>query len=54
MSDELVLTKAKEIPGFPDDLLLNLRHLILSHHGEYEKGFRAFAANLGSYRAAPL
>jgi 3'-5' exoribonuclease len=37
MSDELVLTKAKEIPGFPDDLLLNLRHLILSHHGEYEK-----------------
>jgi 3'-5' exoribonuclease len=37
MSDELVLTKAKEIPGFPEDLLLNLRHLILSHHGEYEK-----------------
>jgi 3'-5' exoribonuclease len=24
-------------PGFPEDLLLNLRHLILSHHGEYEK-----------------
>jgi 3'-5' exoribonuclease len=37
MSDELVFTSAKEIPGFPQDLLLNLRHLILSHHGEYEK-----------------
>lgn len=37
MSDELVFTSAKKIPGFPEDLLLNLRHLILSHHGEYEK-----------------
>jgi len=37
MGDELVRSKAGEIPGFPEDLLLNLRHLILSHHGEYEK-----------------
>ncbi len=37
MSDQLVYTTANSIPGFPEDLLLNLRHLILSHHGEYEK-----------------
>ena len=37
MGDQLIYTKASEIPGFPEDLLLNLRHLILAHHGEYEK-----------------
>lgn len=37
MSDQLVCETAAHIPGFPAELLLNLRHLILAHHGEYEK-----------------
>lgn len=37
MGDQMVVLAAAQIPGFPDELLLNLRHLILSHHGEYEK-----------------
>ncbi|MEN6445950.1 MAG: HD domain-containing protein [Candidatus Cloacimonas sp.] len=37
LSDQLAYETATKIPGFPEDLLLNLRHLILSHHGEYEK-----------------
>lgn len=36
LSDQLVCEKAARIPGFPDEILLNLRHLILSHHGTYE------------------
>jgi 3'-5' exoribonuclease len=37
ISDQLAVEAATKIPGFPEDLLLNVRHLILSHHGEYEK-----------------
>lgn len=37
LSDQYVCDHAKAIPGFPEELLLNLRHLILAHHGEYEK-----------------
>jgi len=37
LSDQLVCEKAAAIPGFPPQLLLHLRHLILAHHGEYEK-----------------
>ncbi len=37
LSDQLVCETAARIPGFPAELLLNLRHLILAHHGEYEK-----------------
>ncbi len=37
LGDELVCNKAKEINNFPPELLMKLRHLILSHHGEYEK-----------------
>ncbi len=37
MSDQIAVDAAAKIPGFPQDLLLNVRHLILSHHGEYEK-----------------
>jgi 3'-5' exoribonuclease len=37
ISDQLAVEAAAKIPGFPEDLLLNVRHLILSHHGEYEK-----------------
>lgn len=37
IADTMAVEAAAQIPGFPDELLLNLRHLILSHHGEYEK-----------------
>ncbi len=38
MGFEMVMTKGKEIPGFPPKLLSELGHLILSHHGELEYG----------------
>lgn len=34
----LVRTMALQIPGFPDDLRVQLEHLILSHHGSREHG----------------
>jgi len=37
LGDQLVYKKAAEINQFPENLLMKLRHLILSHHGEYEK-----------------
>ncbi|HYB20959.1 MAG TPA: HD domain-containing protein [Thermodesulfobacteriota bacterium] len=35
---EMIDEKMRAIPDFPDDLALLLKHLILSHHGEYEFG----------------
>lgn len=35
---ELIGNKVKEIPGFPKVLATELRHCILSHHGELEYG----------------
>lgn len=37
LGDQFICKKVSEINNFPDDLLMKLRHLILSHHGEYEK-----------------
>lgn len=37
LSDELVCKKAALLNHFPENTLLKIRHLILSHHGEYEK-----------------
>lgn len=37
LGDELVCTQAAKIDNFPATLLMKLRHLILAHHGEYEK-----------------
>ncbi|MCB5245838.1 MAG: HD domain-containing protein [Candidatus Cloacimonetes bacterium] len=37
LGDQFICEKAKEIVGFPEEILLNLRHMILAHHGEYEK-----------------
>ncbi len=34
----MVEEKIRDIRGFPPDLALRLKHLILSHHGEYEFG----------------
>ncbi len=35
---EMVQQKIDSIPNFPEDTAMLLRHLILSHHGEYESG----------------
>jgi len=34
----IIEDKVREIPEFPEELLMKLQHLILSHHGEYEYG----------------
>ncbi len=36
--DEQISKKADLIKGFPKDLLVYIRHVLLSHHGEYEFG----------------
>lgn len=36
MGSELVSDYAKKIPDFPKELLMVIKHIILSHHGEYE------------------
>lgn len=38
MGSEMVSEKAREIPGFPPMLEMELKHCILAHHGEYEYG----------------
>lgn len=38
IGDEFVTTRARAIDHFPEDLLTHLRHLIVSHQGEREKG----------------
>lgn len=38
IADDIVCEKARKIDHFPPDLLVQVRHLILSHHGEMEKG----------------
>jgi 3'-5' exoribonuclease len=35
---EMVTEKIKSISGFPDELTMLLKHIMLSHHGEYEFG----------------
>ena len=37
LGDKILCEKAAEIDNFPKETLMKLRHLILSHHGEYEK-----------------
>jgi len=37
LGDKVVCEKAAQINNFPKELLIKLRHLILAHHGEYEK-----------------
>jgi 3'-5' exoribonuclease len=36
--DEFICTIADDIEHFPEDLLMHLRHLIVSHQGELQKG----------------
>jgi 3'-5' exoribonuclease len=38
LGDEMVTEKCKKIDNFPSKLMIMLRHLLLSHHGEMEKG----------------
>jgi 3'-5' exoribonuclease len=37
LSDEMVYKKAALLNNFPPKTLMKIRHLILAHHGEYEK-----------------
>ena len=38
MGYEMIAEKIDSIPGFPAELAMLLKHIILSHHGEYEYG----------------
>jgi 3'-5' exoribonuclease len=38
IADNIICRKAARINNFPAELLMKLRHMVLSHHGEYEKG----------------
>lgn len=38
MSSELVEKKARQVLGFPEDLIMILKHIVLSHHGKLEYG----------------
>jgi 3'-5' exoribonuclease len=38
MAVEIIGRKVKEIPGFPEELAVLVKHLILSHHGQYDFG----------------
>ena len=38
LGDQFVANKAMEINLFPPNILMKLRHIIISHHGELEKG----------------
>jgi 3'-5' exoribonuclease len=35
---EMLVDKVRTIPGFPPELTMLLKHIMLSHHGEYEFG----------------
>ncbi len=35
---EMLAEKVRTLPGFPEELALLLKHIVLSHHGEYEFG----------------
>jgi len=38
IADQIICEKSRQIDHFPAELLMKLRHMILSHHGEYDKG----------------
>ncbi|MCX8043766.1 MAG: HD domain-containing protein [Desulfobacterota bacterium] len=38
MGDEIVREAIEKIDGFPSELAMVLRHIVLSHHGQYEFG----------------
>lgn len=53
LSAEMVDKKIRECKNFPDELAVRLKHMILSHHGQYEFGspkrpkfLEAFALNM--------
>jgi len=37
LGDELLRSYAAQVEGFPDELLMRLRHMMLSHHGDIER-----------------
>lgn len=37
LGDQFICERAARLNNFPENILMKLRHLILAHHGEYEK-----------------
>ncbi|HOE12227.1 MAG TPA: HD domain-containing protein [bacterium] len=37
LGDELLRRYAAQVEGFPDELLMRLRHMLISHHGDIER-----------------
>jgi 3'-5' exoribonuclease len=61
IADALIVQKAAQVPDLPHDLLLQLRHLVLSHHGRHEwqspqqpKTLEAAALHLADYTSTQL
>lgn len=46
LGTRMLREKAAQVPGFPEPLLLQLEHLILSHHGERDWGAAALPQTL--------
>ncbi len=38
IADEMISNAIRQLPDFPEDLALTLRHMLVSHHGRYEWG----------------
>lgn len=38
LGSEMLENRIRELPGFPEDLALELKHMVLSHHGSLEHG----------------
>jgi 3'-5' exoribonuclease len=49
MGVELISQKSAQIPGFPEDLAMELKHFVLSHHGEYEYGSPKLPSTVEAY-----
>lgn len=61
MADELIVSTANAVGEFPAELLLRLRHMLLSHHGQYEwqspkrpKTLEAAVLHLADYMSSQL
>ena len=61
IADALIVQRAAQLPELPSELLLRLRHMLLSHHGRHEwqspqrpKTLEAMALHLADYTSAQL
>jgi 3'-5' exoribonuclease len=49
MGVELITQKVAQIDGFPKSLAMELKHFVLSHHGEYEYGSPKLPSTIEAY-----